>query len=111
MSSLSLFTIPLACASFTLFHAVKWMLHRLRRARDRQQEALDWHTISEVLGQPLALPYIMVTGPRWNPHALISRVGPFQVENSLQIRVDTAQQAAQMWTLIINRASDLRPIA
>jgi hypothetical protein len=111
MSSLSLFTIPLACASFTLFHAVKWMLHRLRRARDRQQEAVDWHTISEVLGQPLALPYIMVTGPRWNPHALISRVGPFQVENSLQIRVDTAQRAAQMWTLIINRASDLRPIA
>src|SRR5215510_3635692 len=111
MSLLSLLTIPLACASFTLFHTVKWMLHRLRRARDRQQDALDWHTLSEVLGQPLTLPYIMVTGPRWNPHALISRVGPFQVQNSLRIKVDTAHRAAQMWTLVINRASDLRTIA
>jgi hypothetical protein len=107
----SLFTIPLACGSFTLFQAVKWTLHRLRRVRDRRQDALDWHTISELLGPPLALPYMMVTGPRWNPHALISRVGPFQVENSLQIKVGTAHQAAHMWTLVINRASDLRPIA
>jgi Family of unknown function (DUF6208) len=59
----------------------------------------------------VALPYIMVTGPRWNPHALISRVGPFQLENSLRIKVDTAHQSAHMWTLIINRAADLHPLA
>jgi Family of unknown function (DUF6208) len=105
----SLFTIPLACASFAFFHTVKWLLHRLRRGRDRKQDVLKWHTISEVLARPLALPYIMVTGPRWNPHALISRVGPFQVERGLQIKVDTARQSAQTWTLIINRAADLHP--
>jgi hypothetical protein len=111
MALSSLFTIPLACGSFTFFHAAQWTLNRLRNARDRNQESFDWHTLSEALGQRLALPYIMVTLPRWNPHALISRVGPFHVENSLRIRVDTAHQAAQMWTFIVNRASDLRTIA
>ena len=107
----SLFTIPLACASFAFFHTVKWLLHRLRRGRDYKRDALHWHTISEVLAQPLALPYIMVTGPRWNPHTLISRVGPFRVEHTLRIKVDTACQSAQTWTLLINRAADLQPSA
>jgi Family of unknown function (DUF6208) len=111
MFSSSLFTLPLACTSFALFHAVKYMVHRLARRRDRHQDALDWQTMSEALRQRLALPYIMVTGPRWNPHALISRVGPFQLENSLRIKVGTAHQSAQTWTLIINRAVDLYPIA
>jgi hypothetical protein len=87
------------------------MLHRLRRRRDRDHDALDWHTLSEALRQRLALPYIMVTGPRWNPHALISRVGPFQVQISLRVKVDTAHQSAQMWTLIISQAEDLSPVA
>jgi hypothetical protein len=93
------------------FHIVKWLLNRLRRARDRKNESLDWRTISEVLSQPLALPYIMVTGPRWNPHALISRVGPFQVKHGLRIQVDTAHRSARMWTLVISRTSDPRVVA
>jgi hypothetical protein len=111
MSFASLFMVPLACGSFMFFHAVKWLLNRLRRARDRNRELLDWRTIAEVLGQPLALPYIMVTGPRWNPHALIAGVGPFQVEHVLRIRADTANRSAQMWTLVIHRVSDSRPVA
>jgi len=111
MSFLSLFAVPLAGGSFVFFHAVKWLLNRLRRARDRSKESLDWRTISEVLGQPLALPYIMVTAPRWNPHALISRVGPFQVMHGLRIRADTAHRSARMWTLVIYRASDSRTVA
>jgi hypothetical protein len=103
--------IPAASASFVFFHTVKWLLHRLRRARERNQETLAWSTLSELLRRPLALPYIMVTGPRWNPHALISRVGPFQVEHSLRMRTDTAHAATQMWTLVISRASDTHAVA
>lgn len=110
MSFASFLTVPLACGSFTFFHAVKWLLHRLRRARDRNKGSLNWRTISEVLGQPLALPYIMVTGPRWNPHALISIVGPFEVTHGLRIRADTAHRSARMWTLVIYRASDSRTV-
>ena len=105
------FSVPFACGSFLFFHAVKWLLDQIRRVRERNKESLDWYTISEVLGRPLALPYIMVTGPRWNPHALISRVGPFQVKHALRIRVDTAHRSAQMWTLIIYRGMDPRAVA
>ena len=107
----SFLMMPLACGSFAFFHATKWTLNLLRQARNRHQESLEWHTLSETLGQRLALPYIMVTWPRWNPHALISHVGPFLVEDSLRIRVDTAYQAARMWTLIINRAADWHTMA
>ena len=103
--------IPAASASFLFFHTVKWLLHRLRRAREGNRDALAWSTLSEVLGRPFALPYIMVIGPRWNPHALISRVGPFQVEHSLRMRTDTAHASAQMWTLVISRASDTHAVA
>jgi hypothetical protein len=111
MSSPSLFRVPLACGSFMFFHLVKWLFNQVRRARERNTESLDWRTISEVLGQPLALPYIMITGPRWNPHALISRVGPFQVKHGLRIRVDTAHRSARMWTLVISCISDPRAVA
>jgi Family of unknown function (DUF6208) len=111
MSMSSLCTIPLASASFAFFHTTKCLLHLLRRARDRRQDVLDWHTLSDVLARPLTLPYLMVTGPRWNPHALISRVGPFQLESGLRIKVETMHQSAQTWTLVINRAAHLRPIA
>jgi hypothetical protein len=102
----SLFMVPLACGSFLFFRIVKRLLSRLRQVRNRNTESLTWRTMSEVLGQPLALPYVMVTGPRWNPHALISSVGPFQVNHGLRIRADTAHRSAQMWTLVIYRASD-----
>ena len=105
------FSVPLVCGSFLFFRTVKWLLDRVRGARERNKEALDWYTISEVLGRPLALPYIMVTGPRWNPHALISRVELFQVKHALRIRVDTAHRSARMWTLIIYRGLDPRAVA
>jgi Family of unknown function (DUF6208) len=107
----TLFSVPLACGSFLFFRAVKRLLDRIRRARERNRESRGWYTISEVLARPLALPYIMVTGPRWNPHALISRVELFQVKHALRIRVDTAHRSARMWTLIIYRGLDPRAVA
>ena len=106
-----LLRIPAAIASWMFFHGVKWLLNRLRRTRERNQEMLAWSTLSEVCCRPFALPYIMVTGPRWNPHALISRVGPFQVEHNLRLRAETAHASAQMWTLVISRASDSHAVA
>jgi Family of unknown function (DUF6208) len=107
----SFIRVPLACGSFLFFHAMKQLLSRLHRVRTRNQESLAWHTISEVLDRPLALPYVMVTAPRWNPHALIARIGPFQVEHSLRMQTDTAHRSARMWTLVISRASDTHTVA
>lgn len=80
-------------------------------ARDRGQESLGWRTMSEVIDQPLALPYIMVTGPRWNPHAIIASVGPFQVKQHVRLRVDTMNRSAGMWTLVFYSAPDSRTVA
>jgi Family of unknown function (DUF6208) len=107
----SLLMIPPACASFMFFHATKRLLKRLRQARDRNHASFDWRTISEALDRPLALPYIMVTGPRWNPHALIATVGPFEVQHGLRIRAETAYRSARMWTLVIYREPDSRTVA
>ena len=106
----SLFTVPLACGSFIFFHAVKRLLLRLRNTRDRGHESLRWRTLSEALDQPLALPYVMVTGPRWNPHALIASIGPFQLTRRLRIQANTARRSAQMWTLVIYSTADSRTI-
>lgn len=106
----SLIKVPLVCSSFIFFRVVRKLLLRLRNARDRGHESLRWRTLSEALDQPLALPYVMVTGPRWNPHALIASVGPFQLTQRLRIRVDTARRAAQMWTLVIYSTADSRTI-
>jgi len=78
--------------------------------RDRGQESLCWKTISEVIDQPLALPYIMVTGPRWNPHAIIASVGPFEVKQHVQLRVDTMNRSAGMWTLVLYSAPASRTV-
>jgi hypothetical protein len=86
-------------------------LLRLRRARDRGQASLCWRPLSEALDQPLALPYIMVTGPRWNPHALIASAGPFQLGQRLRIHADTACRSARMWTLVIYTTADSRTVA
>jgi hypothetical protein len=107
----SVVTVPLACGSFLFFQLVQRVLHRLRTTRQRHQDVLDWRSLSEVLGQPLALPYVMVTGPRWNPHALIAHVGPFQVQQDLRVQVDVAHRSAQMWTLVLYRFSDSQTIA
>lgn len=92
------------------FHAVRRLLLRLRQVRDRGQDSRRWRFMSEAIDQPLALPYIMVTGPRWNPHALIANVGPLQVTDSFRVQTETAFRSAQMWTLVIYSASDFRTV-
>jgi hypothetical protein len=104
-------SLPLAVASFLFFHVVKSVLVSLRRLRDARTESLEWRTISEMLRLPLSLPYIMVTGPRWNPHAIIAGAGPFRLERSLQVGVETALQSAKMWTAVIYSAADSSTIA
>jgi hypothetical protein len=42
---------------------------------------------------------------------LISRVGPFQLQNALRLKVETMRRSARAWTLVISRAPHLRPVA
>jgi hypothetical protein len=71
------------------------------KKRLKMGDSLKWLGFSEVVKIPMALPYIMVTGPRWNCHAVIGAVGPFVVRSSIDIHVETAQKSAKQWTLVI----------
>lgn len=98
-----------ALGSFLFNRVVRGILMRLARMRKPPRE--DWRTVSEMLRQPAALPYVMVTGPRWNTHAAIAGLGPIDVRSSLTLDVACAARSAQMWTLVIYESSTLRTIA
>jgi len=47
------------------------------RASDRSADMPVWRVLDDRLSERFALPYVMVTAPRWNTHAHILTAGPF----------------------------------
>ena len=73
-------------------------MHKKRQAS--KGEKLAWVTMSEILSSPMGIPYLMVTGPRWNCHAAIGGVGPLQVQETIEVDIETVQRSAGEWTLV-----------
>jgi hypothetical protein len=102
---------PLSTASFLFYRSVRFVMRRLvvlnsivNRRRTRQ-----WHVLSgDALDQPLALPALMTSGPRWNPHAIISGAGPFAVNESIAVDLEPLQASAKSWTLVFYTFPDQR---
>ena len=61
------------------------MARSQRNRKANKGEKLAWVTMSELLKSPMGIPYLMVTGPRWNCHAVIGGVGPLQVQSLIEI--------------------------
>jgi hypothetical protein len=106
-----LWEVPLAVLSWS-FHRLTRLalagLARLRVTSSRQQSA-EWHPISaEVITRRLMLPAIMTSAPRWNPHALIAGLGPFQAESSIGIDAGAASRSARTWTAVMHRVPGSR---
>ena len=76
------------------------MARSQRNRKAKKGEQLVWFTLSEILNSPIGIPYLMVTGPRWNCHAVIGGVGSLQVQETVGIDVETAQKSAGEWTLV-----------
>lgn len=97
--------LPAGLLSFALHRILRAglrMLARTRRqTRIRSGQAYRWYGLSQLLKQPLMLPYIMVTGPRWNCHAVIATLGPFPVRHSIDLRVADARRSARNWTIVV----------
>lgn len=102
-----LWQIPLSVMSFLFFHLMRNIIQKGAYISLKigfisvKGEGLGWMGISEILKKPIALPYLMVTGPRWNCHAVIGTLGPFHVKSFIEIQVEKAQKSAKQWTLII----------
>ncbi len=71
------------------------------QARNKHHAARRWLGFSELVEMPLARPYIMVTGPRWNCHAVLGVLGPVQVQSTLSINVKQCRMSAGQWTVVL----------
>lgn len=76
-----------------------------------KQRVPRWRVLGAAVFQnPLALPVIMTTGPRWNTHAIIARGGTLTVAEALQMNIATANAAARAWTIVVYSFPDYRTI-
>ncbi len=106
--------VPLAIASYVLFRATRaglQILSRLHQARHPAQ-ARRWQLIdAKFLARPGALPVLLTTAPRWNPHATIATLGPIQIDREITFEADTARAACPSWFFVLYSHPDRRTLA
>jgi hypothetical protein len=107
-------SILLGVFSFGFYHVNRFLLRGAQRlnARATAKKSPEWRMLNgELLQRPLALPIVMTTGPRWNPHAIIASAGPLSVTRELRVDARTADSSAQAWTAVVNSFPDGRTVA
>ena len=99
-----LWEIPLALFSFVFYKVMKFIIGNLFTvylAFD-QKKANQWRVLSQkTINAPLVLPVLMTKGPRWNTHAVIGTLGPFAVQESVEIDIETANNSARSWIAVV----------
>ncbi|MEP5153385.1 DUF6208 family protein [Planktotalea sp.] len=96
--------IPLGIASFLYFRLLRAVFVSFGRRHFRKHpEAFRvWKPLQgKVLDEPQMLGRYMVTGPRWNTHALIATGGPVTVREHLHMNTDTLTQSAKYWAVCL----------
>lgn len=99
--------LPMAVLSFCFYRTVRWVMCQIvakkkNKARTAKGDAFLWIELSEAMQNiPLIRPYNMVTGPRWNCHALMLVAGLFKVRSNIEIQLETARKSAKQWTIVI----------
>ena len=67
-----------------------------------KEKSSQWRVLSqETLDSPLNLPVLMTKGPRWNTHAIIGTLGPFSVDKSISIDIESANNSAKSWIAVV----------
>ncbi|MGV2827608.1 DUF6208 family protein [Myxosarcina sp. GI1(2024)] len=114
MKSISwLWEIPLALLSFIFYKVTKFVVGNLfvvylAIAKDK---ASQWRILSqETIDTPLSLPVLMTKGPRWNTHAVIGTLGPFQVQNEIAMNIDSANNSSRSWIAVVYSFPDYKTI-
>ncbi|MDH6058601.1 DUF6208 family protein [Umezakia ovalisporum] len=108
-----LWEIPLAFLSLVFFKTVRLLIRTIAyiNAKFNKKIFFRWLVYSDkILKRPLILPSILVTGPRWNPHAIAAGAGPFDIRESLDIEVKSCIDSAKSWTIGIYRFPDAKII-
>jgi hypothetical protein len=106
-------SILLGVCSFGFYKVNRFLLRGAQRlnARATAKQPPVWRILNgELLERPLALPIVMTSGPRWNPHAVIASAGPIAIKSELRIDTRTADSSAQTWTAVVNSFPDLKTV-
>ena len=96
--------IPLAVLSFLFYKITKFIIGNLFTIylAINKDKASQWRVLSqETIDSPLTLPVLMTKGPRWNTHAIIGTLGPFSVNESIAIDLESANNSAQSWIAVV----------
>ena len=105
MKNLSiLWEIPLAFLSFLFYKVTKFAIGNLFTIylTINKDKASQWRVLSqETIDSPLTLPVLMTKGPRWNTHAIIGTLGPFSVEKSIALDLESANKSARSWIVVV----------
>ena len=105
MNNLSLlWEIPLALLSFIFYKVMKLVIGNLFTVylAINTKKASQWRVLSQkMIEAPLVLPVLMTKGPRWNTHAVIGTLGPFSVEESIAIDINTANNSSRSWIAVV----------
>lgn len=96
--------VLIGVASFLFFRLMRVVLQQLfnRAFPADSPRALRWRPLSgEALRHPLALPMVMTTGPRLNPHAALVSVGPMTVLRELAVDRDSILSSAARGSIVV----------
>ena len=99
-----LWEIPLALASFVFYKVMKFVIGNLFTIylAINKKKATQWRVLSQkTIDAPLVLPVLMTKGPRWNTHAIIGTLGPFAVEETIEIDIATANKSSRSWIAVV----------
>lgn len=100
-------TLPLSLSSWVFYRICRRLLRLATERFVRRNPAVreSWQPLSEAfLDRPGALPVMMTTGPRWNPHAFIGTVGPLEIQAEFEIDIAVAARSAREWFFVVYRA-------
>jgi hypothetical protein len=99
--------IPGFVISFLFYRGTRLLIlsaaKRIFEKKLRAREKLSWTAYSESLEIPGALPYMMCTTSRWNPHAPLGSLGPFNVAEQIEIDLASPRKSARGWIITVFR--------
>jgi len=99
-----LWEILLALLSFVFNKVMKFVIGNLFTIylAVNTNKASQWRILSQkMIDAPLVLPVLMTKGPRWNTHAVIGTLGPFSVQESIEIDLIKANASSRSWIAVV----------
>lgn len=102
-----LWRIPGFFFSIAFYRSTRFIILSVMGAKFKKMlkegRSMGWVAYSETMSIPGAIPYMMCTTSRWNPHAPLGMFGPFLVKNNIDIQLESANKSAAAWIITIYR--------